>query len=341
MEHILTPPVGPITAPARSTAVDIVKGIAIVLVVGEHVAQGMSARGWLSGYLPYALDVFIYTFHMPAFFFVAGLFLAGSLQRRGPAAFTLDKLQTILYPYLVWCVLYAAIDPFIARFRTSPSTFHLKEFLLLVASGGFGWFLPVLFCCQIVALCTFKLPAWLRLLLAVIAAGLMPAHGPEVLYKTVWYTCFVAGGMVVGRAIFKLKSLPLWLAGLAATALFAAQFTLVYRIGGPVEFGFPPEWYAVALGFTGTAGLFLVARLIEDTPLGDIWAWTGRASLGIFLMAPFPQGATREILVRLAHTHDVWLQLLVPTAVATLLPALIWHQQNRLRIGWLFHWPTR
>jgi hypothetical protein len=41
----------------------------------------------------------------------------------------------------------------------------------------------------------------------------------------------------------------------------------------------------------------------------------------------------------LAHTHEIWLQLLVPTAVATLLPALIWHQQNRLRIGWLFHWP--
>jgi fucose 4-O-acetylase-like acetyltransferase len=340
-EHVLTAPVEPITAPVRSTAVDIVKGIAILLVVMEHTAQGMFSRGWWVGMNAYLTDLYVYSFHMPAFFFVAGLFLAGSIQRRGPSAFTADKAKTILYPYLVWAVLYAGLDPFISRFKAGPSSFHLKSFLLAVLSGNVAWFLPVLFCCQIVMLCTWKMPAWLRLVLAVVASILMPTLGPEVMYKTVWYMSFMAGGMLVGRSIFKLRQVPVWAAALGAIILFAALAVVVIKLGGNVQFGVPPQRLAVTLGFVGTAGLFLIARVIEGTRFGDAWAWTGRASLGIFLMAPFPQGAAREMLVRWAHTDAFWPQLLVPTLFATLLPAIVWHQQERLRIGWLFHWPDR
>jgi len=167
----------------------------------------------------------------------------------------------------------------------------------------------------------------------------MPAFGFEVFYKTVWYFSFLAGGMLVGRLVFKLTSLPRWTAALCAVILFALQALVVYHFGATVDFGGPPEWLAVTLGFTGTLGLFLIARTIENTPAGNAWAWIGRASLGIFLLAQFPQGATRELLLRFAHTHEFWLQLIVPTIVSTLLPAILWHQQKRWRIGWLFRWP--
>jgi fucose 4-O-acetylase-like acetyltransferase len=338
-ERVLTPPIDPLTAPVRSNAVDIVKGLAILLVTYEHTGQGMAARGWWPGPSRDFSYHYVYSFHMPAFFFVAGLFVAGSIRRRGAKDFVLEKMKTLLYLYLGWAILLSAIEPLISRFKQSPVPVHWASFPISLINGGAGWFFLVLFLCLILALFTIKLPAWLRLGLAVVAAALMPVYGYEVFYKTVWHFAFLAGGMLVGRSIFKLSSVPRWTAALAAAVVFALQAGVVYHYRGRVDFGYSSDWLAVGLGFTGTAGLFLIARMIENTPLGDLWGWIGQASLGIFLMAQFPQGATRQFLLSVAHTHEFWLQLLVPTIISTLLPAILWHQQERWRLGWLFHWP--
>ena len=77
----------PITSGTRSNIVDIVKGIAIALVVYGHTAQGMIHRKWWVGPGAIFSDEFIYSFHMPVFFFVAGLFVMNSLARRGSRHF--------------------------------------------------------------------------------------------------------------------------------------------------------------------------------------------------------------------------------------------------------------
>lgn len=338
-ERVLTPPIDPLTAPVRSSAVDIVKGLAILLVTYEHTGQGMSARDWWNGASRHVSYRYVYSFHMPAFFFVAGLFVVGSIQRRGAKDFVLEKMKTLLYLYLGWAVLLSAIAPLINRFRQHPVSVHWASFPISLINGGAGWFFPVLLLCLLLALLTIKVPAWLRLGLAVLAAALTPSHGYQVFYKTVWYFSFLAGGMLVGRSIFKLSSIPRWSAALAGAVVFALQAAVVYHYGGAVAFGYSPDWLAVSLGFTGTAGLFLIARTIENTRLGDLWAWIGQASLGIFLLAQFPQGAARQFLLSVAHTHEFWLQLLVPTLLSTLLPAILWHQQKRWHLGWLFRWP--
>jgi fucose 4-O-acetylase-like acetyltransferase len=341
-ERVLTPPIqtlDPITAPIRSNAVDIVKGFAILLVTYEHTGQGMAARGWWTTPSRDFSNLFVYSFHMPAFFFVAGLFVAGSIKRRGPKDFILDKSQTLLYLYLAWAVFLSAIEPFITRFKNSHHPVDWKSFPVSLINGGAGWFFPVLFLCFMLALLTIKLPAWLRFVLAATAAILMPGRGYEVFYKTIWHFSFLAAGMFVGRAIFKLSTIRRWVAVLAAIVIFALQAAVVLHFGGSVQFGSPPEYLAVTLGLTGTAGLLLLARTIENTSFGAAWAWIGQASLGIFLMAQFPQGATRQFLLSVFHTHEFWLQLLVPTILSTLLPAILWHQQKRWRIGWLFRWP--
>jgi fucose 4-O-acetylase-like acetyltransferase len=338
-ERVLTPPIDPITAPIRSNAVDIVKGFAIFLVVYEHTGQGMASRGWWTTPSRDFSNVFVYSFHMPAFFFLAGLFVAGSIKRRGAKDFVLDKMQTLLYLYLAWAVLLSAIEPLITRFKNSHHPVDWKAFPVSLIDGTAGWFFPVLFLCFILALLTIKLPTWLRFVLAVAAAMAMPNRGYEVFYKTIWHFSFLAGGMLVGRSIFKLSAIPRWAAVLIAAAIFALQAAVVHHFGGFIEFGIPPQRIAVILGFTGTAGLLLLARTIENTPLGAAWAWIGQASLGIFLIAQFPQGATRQFLLSVFHTHEFWLQLFVPTIISILIPAIIWHQQNRWRIGWLFRWP--
>ena len=248
-------------------------------------------------------------------------------------------MKTILYLYVAWAIFLVGIDPFIARFKSAPSPVHWSNFTIALINGSAGWFFAVLFLCQIVALATHRVPAWLRFALAAVAASLMPTIGYEVFYKTVWYFSFVAAGMLVGRSIFKLNQLSRWSAALAAIIVFGLQAAVVDHFTYAVSFGSRSAYLAVLLGLTGTAGLFLIARTIEHTRFGNAWAWFGEASLAIFLMAQFAQGAAREILLRVVHTHEFWLQLILPTAASLLLPAIIWHQQKRWRISWLFRWP--
>src|SRR6267378_7264941 len=135
----------PITSGTRSNLVDIVKGIAILLVVYGHTAQGMVHRGWWPGPGASYSRTFIYSFHMPAFFFVAGLFVLGSARKRGGKGFALEKLKTILYPYVLFAIIGVALEPLIGRFKSEAKRFHWNVFLLNMVDGEASGVVFVLF----------------------------------------------------------------------------------------------------------------------------------------------------------------------------------------------------
>src|ERR1700761_1274280 len=322
----------PITSGKRSDLVDIVKGLAIILVVYGHTAQGAAHRGWWKGPGMAISENFIYSFHMPAFFFVSGLFALGSIRRRGARDFILEKVKSILYPYLLFAIISAMLGPVIGRFQVSYSPFHWKTFLMNVADGSVSWFLFTLFFCLMVALLTAQLPNWLRFWLAVVVA-ISPAYGSYIMNRVQWEFCFVAAGMWVGNQIFQLEHLPKWMAAIGFVLVATFQFTVTYF------YGYPSRWTYIELGLTGTAALLLLARVLENHRVGAALVWVGQASLAIFLLSAFAQGAIRAVLTSFFHTNNLWLQLLLPTAFATVLPAIVWYQQDRWRLGWLFHWP--
>jgi fucose 4-O-acetylase-like acetyltransferase len=322
----------PITSGTRSNLVDLVKGLAILVVVYGHTAQGAAHRGWWTGPGMAFSRNFIYSFHMPAFFFVSGLFVLGSIRRRGASNYTLEKLKTLLYPYLLFAVIVAVLGPLTRRFQVAYSPFHWKAFLLNVADGSVSWFLFTLFFCLMLALLTARLPNWMRFLLAVMA-GVSPIYGSYITDRVLREFCFVAAGMWVGNHIFLLERLEKTKAAIGLVLLGAFQVVTIYFSG------YVGRWNYILMGLTGTAGLFLLSRLLESHRVGDALVWLGRASLAIFLLSAFAQGATRVVLSNVFHTNNLWLQLLLPTAFAAVLPAIVWYQQDRWRLGWLFHWP--
>ncbi len=317
----------------RSKIIDIVKGIAITLVTYGHTAQGMQHRGWWTSAKYRFSDAFVYSFHMPAFFFVAGLFFMSGLRKRGSQAFVAEKVRTILYPYFLWAVVVQLLEPIMARFKSSHHPFESKIFLISLFNGDQNWFLFTLFFCLMLAMLSRKLPDWLRFLIGVVIGILTPAS--FIFVRILREFCFLAAGIWVGSRIKVLDGMNAGVAavGLLVTTIF--QAAMVYR------FGAANHWDYILLGMTGTAGLFFGARLIDNTVVGDLFAWLGRASLGVFLLAAFVQGAAREILLRVFYTQEFWLQLLIPTITSTVLPVFIWDWQDRLGLGWLFRGPWR
>ncbi len=322
----------PITSGTRSRLVDIVKGMAIILVAYGHTAQGVVHRGWWSGPGADFSRALIYSFHMPAFFFVSGLFVQRSISLRGARGFAAEKAKTILYPYLLFAVIFAAVQPLVRRFEFHAAPFQWRVFLLHLVDGDASWFLFVLFFCFLLALLTAPLPDWLRFVLAA-GVGVTPAFGPPLTNQVLREFCFVAAGMWVGDRIYRVERVPL--IGAATGFVLLAMFQVL----AIVRFGEANRWSYIVLGLTGTAGLFLAAKLLEAMQAGSALAWIGRASLAVFLLSAFGQGAARTVLESVFHTHDVWMQLLLPTAVAVLAPAIVWYRQKYLRLEWLFRWP--
>lgn len=112
----------------RIVWIDIFKGLAILLVIMGHVCQmrfPISGK-WLS-------DI-IYSFHMPLFLFLSGLFARKAVEaadNRQVRGYIIKKARQLLVPFAVWMILWCI-------FKGDDITMFLD--------GGFiYWYLPTLF----------------------------------------------------------------------------------------------------------------------------------------------------------------------------------------------------
>jgi fucose 4-O-acetylase-like acetyltransferase len=132
---------------AMNTKVDWVvyaKAIGIILVVYGHVARGLINTGFtLPESLYPMIDSVIYSFHMPLFFFLSGLFFQHSLTQRGRTGLVLNKVDTILYPYLIWSIIQGAPEALLSNY-TNGNVALFEVFELWNPRAQF-WFLYVLF----------------------------------------------------------------------------------------------------------------------------------------------------------------------------------------------------
>jgi peptidoglycan/LPS O-acetylase OafA/YrhL len=179
------------------------------------------------------------------------------------------------------------------------------------------------------------MPNWLRMVLAIAAAQFLPDGHVPLLSKLMEHFPFVAAGMWFGAGrIRKVESMPGWAAVAGFLLILVPQMLAFFILP-------TPPWASVVLGTTGTAMLFLLSRAALQTRLHTVFSWLGQASLCIFILAPYVQGIVRLALVRLVHTTAYLPQVILTCAVILGVCGLLWHQQRRLHIQWLFHWPEK
>ncbi|HEY1984440.1 MAG TPA: acyltransferase family protein [Terracidiphilus sp.] len=324
----------------RFGVIDAIKGVAILLVVFGHTVQGgMHRQLWdhiprLANGLNFT-DVFIYSFHMPAFFFVAGLFLEKSVERRGRLDFILEKCRTLLYPYILWCLLSFIIDPLTAPFRLAATQPTWQERVYAIVSGNASWFLVTLFLSQMLVLLILRFPHWLQTLLATGIALLVPISDVTIFYKPLQYLPFLVAGMWISQnRIPMLEEWPKRLVWLGFAALLMVQLAAIAL--GPQN-----RWTLVPFGLVGIFMLVLFCLGIQDTPGERIMIWCGEASLAIFLLSGPFQGMGREFVTRVLHTNNPVPYLSITSLFGIIFPALLWVYKEKLHIVWLFRWPSR
>lgn len=147
----------------RITYFDMVKGLAIILVVLGHVE-----------YISAPLRVWISSFHMPIFFIVSGMLIRYKNETERELSVTIPKkIKGLLIPYFWFSLLYLVIDIFnVALGVVTPEVF-IKDQIASITFYGFSvlWFLPALLIAEVVFIfLTKKLKPYISIPLIIILA---------------------------------------------------------------------------------------------------------------------------------------------------------------------------
>lgn len=293
-----------------------VAGLGILLVVLGHsmVTNDAERDRSLAGnplyeFLRMGVFPWIYTFHMPLFFFLAGWNYQQFTRPKGRSFLhTLhDKALRLLVPYVVISCIAFPMKVLLSQFAQRPVRFSVSSFLgqILIPWDNtiiYFWFLPTLFL-MFVALPLFNFwnRSWFWKLIGLVvclACYLNFPHQPRGDQVLKWFniagvlhnSLFFFGGMALQRdlsAFPRDASLPLAIACFAGSLLMFSQHT---EEAGLIN---------LLLAMFGIAGCWFLCLAVAET---DVFLTRiGKDSFQIYLFSWFPQIAIRILLFQILH----------------------------------------
>jgi fucose 4-O-acetylase-like acetyltransferase len=330
-----------IEAPSRYAWIDTAKGLGIVLVVLEHVLRSLiESNIEPSTPLLQALDEWIYTFHMPLFFFLAGILLYRSSDRTW-RAFAWEKVRTIAYPYFVWSTITIFIKAAIGRATNHPYSFSDLPRVLYQPVDQF-WFLYALFfiLLAIAGLLRLGVNKWVVLLIAVAispaVSWLVISDEPIARLGIRTMALYAALGMCIGsrERLRVISFLPTsWLVISMPIGLMLAF--LPASSAGPMI----PKALMAPFALGGIAGVLALSLLLNRAKIDRLIQFFGRHSLAIFLIHTIAAASVRITLLNFAHVRTPWIHLLLGSSIGLMSPIAAALLFERMGFGLAFAIP--
>lgn len=325
----------------RADWVDSAKGIGIILVVYGHVARGLyNADIEVSAELFKLVDSIVYSFHMPLFFFLSGLFFYSSFSKRGGKKLVFSKIDTVFYPYVLWSILQGCIEAFLADYSNNNVSYS-EVFALLWAPRAQFWFVYALFVVFVAASAIYSIVSKrVSVLVFLFATSLylfpITLPGQQIYNLLSQNFVFFSFGVIFSMyANVKYLSTNLSLLG----ALFA------FAVGQWLFHGY------LSLEFTDTgieSLLLAFASIIFVVSLSAYLAkksfnflvFIGSSSMAIYLMHILAGSGVRIILNKLFGMDSFLVLLLLGCLVSVLAPLAVMKIINRLKIPYIFSAPV-
>lgn len=278
---------------ARDIVFDIAKGIGIILVViGHYIPAG--APKWYVDFID-----FIYYFHMPLFFIIAGYFYDCSTRRTDYLPFVWSKFQRLMIPYFIlsWAIVGTKVGIGRVMPVDHPVTLDaLYRVFYLPEAGYFLWFVYVLFLTFCLAP-LFKKGVRL-IILSIMALGLFfwdTAPQSFCIRQLCSHLAFFVWGMWVARSgglQLAMRRYPLlW-------GVITIGFSFAY---GHVQSGVLTTLLLLSLGITGSFMVLSVSVWLSRLS-GPVSLWLSRVgvmSMTIYLFHTWIMGGGKAILTHI------------------------------------------
>lgn len=306
----------------RVNWLDSARGIGIILVVVGHSLGGLIASGSADGKpaLIFGFDA-IYSFHMPLFFFLSGIFIQERLTapyRR----FVWQSFRRLMYPYCVWGLIQVSFILAAGRLVTHPLDLHPMLFIsILWAPPSQFWFLYALFLMQLLTVLYNRFSNLKAMTLTAAAVQLIP----------IFYTMTTLLDMAARYWIFY------------ALAIQVADYVQDSSMAVAVKWRFLPGliilWIVAAVvGVWGGGyltlwnlpaallGTFIILKIstLHVFSSSHILQFLGRRSLPIFCMHVLVVAGTRIAFNLVLHIFDPYIILFVASISGLALPCVIY-----------------
>lgn len=304
--------------------IDLARGIGIVLVVYGHVLGGLvGAKVFPDGPLARWMDYTLYTFHMPLFFFLAGLNVKHSL-RHGARSFIAGKVWTIAYPYVLWSLVQGGTTMLLARDANIPILPSDLAGIWYRPIAQF-WFLYALMICHLAAA---LIPSRV-MLVALAAVGfalcLLLPLGPGLPLILHHFPFYVAG-------VFGAAAVAGWRpAGWPLLALTMLAFAGAVALGGHLSGMNPNGLASLPACVLGIGATVMLCRMLDATR--HRWlALLGLASMTIYVLHILAGSGLRIVMLKLHVPPEPLVYLLTGTAAGVILPLLAHLVLQRLHL---------
>lgn len=267
----------------RTAYFDNAKLVLIFLVVFGHMIQPFTdgSHGINTLYM------WIYTFHMPAFIFLAGFFAKGL----GNKKYVMNLAKKLLLPYLIFQVLYSGYYFFLGHGDWATGIFYPHWSL---------WFLFSLFSWHLLLFFFKKMPALISMLVAV-GIGLVVGYFGEIghtfsLSRTfVFFPFFLIGYWITKDHVMFLKRKSMRLTSLVTMALVAIaifvapQFNSSWLLASKsyIDLGLPEYGLAARLLVYATSAAMAMSVLAWIPTRNNVLTKFGTQTLYVYLLHGF------------------------------------------------------
>lgn len=325
----------------RSTWVDYAKGIGIILVVYGHLLSSGYHAGLKIPPGFFALsDSIVYSFHMPLFFFLSGLFVESSFRKRGPKSYLLDKFTRIAYPYLLWSLIQVGVE---VIFSSQTQKGAGLEDLLAIPYRPWGqfWFVYALFLMHIAYTLADRLGRFSAPVLFAVAAGLFIFPIPTGILGLFGFSghfiFFVSGIYFRKYLVDEGRTVPPWTVPLLFILLAASGYYLFSNVIEPMRLvGKPYPHYFMFLSILGISACVGWAQYLSKRNTFGFLRTLGIYSLQIFLVHMLAGVAMRMILLQVFGIQNWIVHILIGTLTALVVPILLQQTSVRIKFPYLF-----
>lgn len=275
----------------RDKKIDILKGIAIILVVIGHTIQFTKGPVYGGGgFFNNPLFSLIYTFHMPLFMLVSGYLFYESLNKYSMRELILKKFKSMIIPILCWNLSFKLL-----LFILGKSTFDLGNLIFGTLSSY--WFLWAVFYCSIGLLIGRNIFGDSIIFHIIVMIVLLIT--PNILGKDLYgfmYPYFIVG-YSAKKHDFNIEKVNFWTVLIPFTVLlvFWDKEKYIYTTGLSLMQGDTP---VITLGIDiyrwgiGALGSLIIIKLIDILNKNkkinlSTLIYLGENTLGIYLINPY------------------------------------------------------
>ena len=322
----------------RENWVDYAKGIGIILVVYGHVDRGLyNAKIDMPTYE--LVDSIIYSFHMPLFFFLSGLFFYNSFSNKGSAKLIFSKIDTIFYPYVIWSIFQGGLEVLLSGYTNGD--LGLRDVLsLLWSPRAQFWFLYALFFIFVFSTIIYSVMAK-RFSIVLFFVSLVLYLNPTLLPS------FYLFDLLTSNFVF-------FMLGIMFTLYFKVEYfsTLTTLLGLFFSFVLGQWFFHVLLSnrFTDKSIILFILACISISFVVSLSAtlskanfkciaYIGSSSMAIYLMHILAGSGSRVILSNVFNVESFILHLIIGCLMGVFLPLIAVFLIKKLNVKFMFSAP--